>query len=304
MKRRRVLVTGGTGFVGRFVVERLITEGHDVVVLGRTPPPHGFFSRPVRFVAAALEPGTDFVAACRGVDACVHAAFDHLPGRYRGGEGDNPEVFRRRNEAGSLALFEAAKRAGVGRAVFLSSRAAYGEDTTGAMLREDTSAGQPPSLYGRTKLAVENALHDMTSPRFVPVSLRLTGVYGPAGPGRAHKWTGLFTDYLAGKPIEPRSGTEVHGNDAAEAANLVLNSDAAGVAGKVFNVSDIVVGRRDILEIVRAATGSTFPLPDRASSSGLGIMATDRLRALGWHPGGWPLLQMTVEALAMQHMRR
>ena len=51
-----VLVSGGTGMVGRFVVERLIADGAAVMCLGRTPPPAGFFSRPVRFHPGRLDP--------------------------------------------------------------------------------------------------------------------------------------------------------------------------------------------------------------------------------------------------------
>jgi nucleoside-diphosphate-sugar epimerase len=300
MKGAAALVSGGTGFVGRFIVERLITEGYDVAVLCRTKPPGGYFSRPVRFFAGTLDSAEDFSASFANVDFFVHAAFDHLPGRYRGGEGDDPTGFRRRNLEGSLRFFEAAKRAGVRRAVFLSSRAAYGEEK-GPTLTEDMPCS-PGSLYGRVKLATEEALAAMAAPDFATVSLRVTGVYGPAGRGRAHKWSELFGDYLSGRQIEPRLGSEVHGNDVAAAANLVLAAPAKAVSCKVFNVSDILVDRRDILEILREKTGSAYALPDRADASVLSVMATDKLRALGWRPGGRQLFRDTVEALVMEYL--
>jgi len=112
---RHVLVSGGTGMVGRFVVERLIADGAAVSVLGRTPPPAGFFSRPVRFHPGRLDPAAADPDDFSGVEAFVHAAFDHLPGRFRGGEGSDPAGFRARNVEGSSRLFEAACRAGVAR---------------------------------------------------------------------------------------------------------------------------------------------------------------------------------------------
>ena len=90
---RHVLVSGGTGMVGRFVVERLIADGAAVSVLGRTPPPAGFFSRPVRFHPGRLDPAAADPDDFSGVEAFVHAAFDHLPGRFRGGEGSDPKAF-------------------------------------------------------------------------------------------------------------------------------------------------------------------------------------------------------------------
>ena len=101
---------------------------------------------------------------------------------------------------------------------------------------------------------------------FCGASLRITGVYGPAGLGLEHKWEGLFRDYLAGRPIEPRAGTEVHGDDVAAAVRLILEAPAARVCGEVFNVSDMLVDRRAILSIVQDAAGSPHPLPPTARS--------------------------------------
>lgn len=290
----RTLVTGGTGFAGRFVVERLLAAGHAVTVWGRHQPAADFFSRPVPFIPGSLDPGQHHQATLQHVDFLVHAAFDHLPGRYRGGEGRDPQGFRRRNLEGSLALFEAARRAGVGRAVFLSSRAVYGTQPPGAALTEETEP-RPDTLYGALKLETERALARMRTPDFEPVTLRVTGIYGPARAGRAHKWSELFADYLAGKPIEPRVATEVHGDDLAEAVRLAL--DASDLPDGVLNVSDLVLDRRDLLEFVQDLTKSAHPLPARADSGGLNVMDTARLRALGWRAGGWPLLRRTVRQL-------
>lgn len=290
-----VLVTGGAGYVGRFIVEALLADGHAVRVSGRMPPGAGFFSGNVEFVPVALEPGNDWSAALDGVDHLVHAAFDHLPGKYRGGEGADPGSFRRRNLDGSVALFEAARRAGVRRVVFLSSRAAYGTQPPGVRLTEDTPP-RPDTLYGQVKLAAEQALAALERPGFAGISLRVTGVYGPAGPGRAHKWASLFADYLAGRVIEPRAVTEVHGADVAAAVKLVLRGDPAS-GERLFNVSDLVLDRRDLLEIVREETGCPHSLPAAADPAALNVMATDRLLALSWRPGGRPLLERTVRAL-------
>ncbi len=293
-------MSGGTGLVGRFIVEHLVAAGHDITVLGRAAPATDFFGRPIRFVEGALDPDRDQSAPFEGIDFFVHAAFDHVPGKYRGGEGADSEGFWRRNHDGSVALFDTARRAGVARAVFLSSRAAYGGDAAGGSLREDMAC-VPDTLYGKAKLATETALAERASHDFATATLRITGVYGPGGPGRPHKWAGLFQDYLAGKPIEPRVGTEVHGGDVAAAVDLMLTSPAMSVSGKVFNVSDRVVDRCDLLGIVREITGSPNALPDHADASSLGIMATDRLRALGWRPGGLSLLRSTVARLVTEN---
>ena len=290
-----VLVTGGAGYVGRFIVEALLADGHSVKVTGRTQPAADFFSGNVEFAPVALEPGSDWSAAMDGVDHLVHAAFDHLPGRYRGGEGGDADGFRRRNLDGSVALFEASRRASVKRVVFLSSRAVYGTPPPGALLAENMPP-RPDTLYGEVKLAAEQALAALEGPGFAGISLRVTGVYGPAGPGRTHKWASLFADYLAGRAAEARAATEVHGADVAAAVKLALGGDL--VSGeRLFNVSDLILDRRDLLDIVREETRCPHPLPAAGDSTRLNVMATNRLLALGWRPGGRPLLERTVKAL-------
>jgi nucleoside-diphosphate-sugar epimerase len=278
------LVSGGSGFVGRFIVERLIGEGMSVRITGRTPPVDKFFSRSVQFAPQALDPESDFSVVFSDVDYFFHAAFDHLPGKYRGGEGGDAEGFRRRNHLGTAAFFRAARAAGVRRAVFLSSRAVYGARGPGAVLAERT-VSHPDTLYGEVKLAAERDILAMAGESFEPAVLRITGVYGPAGAGRRHKWADLFDDWRAGREIAPRAGTEVHGEDVASAVSLVLSAPD-GVTGEMFNVSDIVIDRRELLGMVAEITGVEKPLPASAELSALNVMSCEKLRALGWKPGG------------------
>ncbi|THK35972.1 NAD(P)-dependent oxidoreductase [Ensifer sp. MPMI2T] len=292
----RVLVSGGTGFVGRFIVEHLIAHGYKVAVGGRTPPASGFFSQPVAYVPLRLDPDADQIAAFDDIYYFVHAAFEHVEGKYRGGEGADPEGFRHANLDGSVRLFDEARAAGVRRCVFLSSRAVYGK--TQVPVCDETSPAMPDTLYGTVKLASEDALKAMTGHGFATTSLRVTGVYGPAGAGRKHKWSSLFADYLAGKAVPPRAGTEVHGDDVAQAVKLVLEAETAKISGKVFNVSDVLTDNREILSILQKATGCSHPLPPAAETAVFKAMSTDKLRALGWMPGGPERLAATIRELA------
>lgn len=292
----RVLVSGGTGFVGRFIVEHLLASGYKLTVGGRTPPAASFFSRPVAYLPLCLDPDRNQIAAFDDVYCFVHAAFDHIEGRYRGGEGDDPTGFRRANLHGSVRLFEEARTAGVRRSVFLSSRAVYGK--TSSPVLDEATKPEPDTLYGEVKLAAENALKSLTSPGFVTTSLRVTGVYGPAGSGRSHKWSRLFADYLDGRPVPPRIGTEVHGDDVAQAVRLMLETDAAKVSGMVFNVSDVLTDNREILAVLQSAIGCPHALPPTADPNGFKEMSTDKMRALGWSPGGSDRLAATIRGFA------
>ncbi|MCC5779205.1 NAD(P)-dependent oxidoreductase [Nitratireductor sp. B36] len=290
------IVSGGTGLVGRFIVEALLAAGHRVTVIGRNAPREGLFSGAVAFAPMTLEPTSILTTLFEGADFFVHAAFDHLPGRYRGGEGDDAAGFRRRNLEGSIAMFRAARAAGVARTVFLSTRAVYGPRKPGAML-DETDACRPDTLYGEVKLAAEEALSQLSGDGFSGVSLRVTGVYGPAGTGRSHKWESLFEDYLSGREITPRIATEVHGEDVGSAVRILLTSPAEKIASGLFNVSDLTLDRSELLALVARETGSENPLPPAADRDAVNAMKTERLRALGWAPGGWALLERSVPLL-------
>jgi nucleoside-diphosphate-sugar epimerase len=285
----RLAVTGGTGLVGRFIVEEALAAGDAVTVLTRRAPAPGVFSAGVAHQPFDLARPA---AQLEGVEALVHAGFAHVPGRYRGGEGDDPEGFLARNGAGTARLFEEARAAGVGRIVFLSSRAVYGDYPPGTALSEEMPP-RPDTLYGEVKREAERALAALP---LSGVSLRATGVYGPAGPGQRHKWRDLFDSFLAGEEIVSRRGTELHGEDLAAAVRLLLTVPAEALSDGIFNASDILLDRRDLLAEVARLTGCRTPLP-AASTAPVSEMRTGRLRALGWRPGGWPRLRESLPAM-------
>lgn len=286
----KVAVTGGTGLVGRFITEALLAAGDEVTVLGRHAPARGAFSaevafRPFDLAAPAVR--LDDVAAL------VHAGFAHVPGRYRGGEGGDPSGFVARNLEGTRRLFAQAATQGVGRILFLSSRAVYGPRPAGTVLTEEMSLA-PDTLYGEVKRDAEAALAALD---VAGASLRATGVYGPGGPGQVQKWHTLFRDFAAGAEIAPRAGTELHGGDLAAAVRLLLTVPAPVLAPGAFNVSDILLDRRDLLSEWAAITGQAARLPERADHGAVNVMSTDRLRALGWRPRGWAGLRVALREI-------
>jgi nucleoside-diphosphate-sugar epimerase len=290
----KVLVSGGTGLVGRYIVEELLSAGYQVIIGGRRAPLPRFFSRPVDFAPLSLDPDEDDIGAFDDAYFFVHAAFSHIEGKYRGGEGDDPKAFHRLNLDGTVKLFEEAKRAGTRRCIFMSSRAVYGEHAPGTELFETMSA-TPETLYGQVKLDAERALAHLSGPGFAGASLRATGVYSDGSP---NKWDRLIDDYLSGQPVSSRAGTEVHGRDLGRVVRLMLETESARISGEVFNVSDIAVDTRDILSPIRHHVDCPFSLPEAADKAELCTMNTSKIRALGWKPGGMPLFEQTMQQLA------
>tara|TARA_R110000751_G_scaffold234229_3_gene335537 strand:- start:159161 stop:160069 length:909 start_codon:yes stop_codon:yes gene_type:complete len=290
----RILVTGGTGSVGRFIVTCLLERQYQVTVAGRTPPPASMFQSPVGFRPLTLDPKTPYGPIVEDMDCLVHAAFDHVPGRYRGGEGDDIRGFWDRNFLSTLLLFHAAQQAGLRRGVFLSSRAVYGIQSPGSRLDEQMEC-HPDTHYGAVKLACERHLSNLsTTSNLTIASLRATGVYGQARTGQKHKWRDLFDDYLSGKTIEPRCGTEIHGRDLARAVVLLLEQPAKALSGECFNASDLLLDHHDLLNIVKQHRGCPHPLPARVDATAYNAMSTERLTHRGWQPGGESLLRQSV----------
>jgi UDP-glucose 4-epimerase len=165
----RILVTGGSGFLGRYLLPLL--AGHQVVALTRGKhaglPPLAH----VTWLPMDLSCGLDAAALPARCDAIIHLAqSDH----YRDFPAGAADVFRVNVEV-PAALMRWAVDAGVSRAVFASSGTVY-EPFAGS-LREDAAVG-PTGLYGASKLAAE-ALTLAYQSKLAVAQLRLFFLYGP-----------------------------------------------------------------------------------------------------------------------------
>lgn len=169
------LVTGGTGFLGRRLVERLLSEGRSVAVLGRTPAPD-LEARGVRFIRAALDDTSAVRAACVGMETVFHvAAKVGVWGRY--------DDFFRSNVLGTRALIEGCRAHGAARLVFTSTPSVvyHGRDLAGAneSLPLTTNC---PSPYPLTKAIAEREVLAANSPALRTIALRPHLIWGIGDP--------------------------------------------------------------------------------------------------------------------------
>ncbi|MGH7332845.1 MAG: NAD-dependent epimerase/dehydratase family protein [Candidatus Rokuibacteriota bacterium] len=176
----RLLVTGGAGFIGSHLTERLLDLGHEVRVLDnfstgrRENLAFGRGRAALDVREGDLRDAAEVCRAVAGVDGIFHqAALVSVPRSIA-----EPALSFEINAAGTLRLFEAARRAGVRRIVYASSAAVYG-DGLAPPLRE-TMALRPLSPYGLDKLYTEQlgALYASLY-GLAPVALRYFNVFGP-----------------------------------------------------------------------------------------------------------------------------
>ncbi len=170
-----VLVTGGTGFLGRNLVERLLRDGRTVAILGRTPAPD-LQDRGVRFIQASLDDAEAVRAACAGMETVYHtAAKVGVWGRHAD--------FQRTNVLGTRALLEGCRAHGVSYLVHTSTPSVVynGRDLANAdeSLPLTTSC---PSPYPLTKAVAEREVLAATSPNLRTVALRPHLIWGVGDP--------------------------------------------------------------------------------------------------------------------------
>lgn len=173
--RRRILVTGPSGFVGRHLCTRLLREGVQVVRALRTPCAALPGAEDVQ--VGAIDGRTDWRAALSGVREVVHLAAHVHQLRAQSSQAQRYQAV---NVAGTESLARAALDSGVRRFVFVSSVKVHGESTPPDRPFTERDAPAPQDDYGRSKWQAEQCLRTMCGASAMGVSvLRPPLVYGP-----------------------------------------------------------------------------------------------------------------------------
>jgi UDP-glucose 4-epimerase len=302
----RLLVTGGTGYVGSVVAAQLIEAGHDVTVLDNLSTGHpDAVPSGARFVRGDLRADAATVLA-GGIDAVLHFAAKSLVGESVA----EPATYWGQNLGGSLALLEAMRAAGVRSIVFSSTAAVYGEPESIPV--EETAAPRPTNPYGASKLAVDTALAEYARMHgFGAVSLRYFNVAG-AFRDQTGTWLGerhtvethLIPNILKiardqsglvsifGDDYPTPDGTcirdYVHVADLAAAHALALAGCRPG-EHRVFNLGGGTgYSNLEVLAACREVTGLEIPakvMGRRAGDPAVLVASSERIsRELGWRP--------------------
>ena len=280
----RVLVTGGAGFIGSHVSERLVERGDKVVIVDSFDP---FYDPDVkrRNIASLIDgdravlveadiidlESVDAALGDRGIDAIIHLAA-------RAGVRpslERPLDYARTNVEGTTSILELARRRGVHRFVFGSSSSVYG-DATPVPFRENEPAADPISPYAATKRAGELLCRSYAHLYGITIAcVRLFTVYGPRQrPDLAiHRFAQLMS---RGEPI-PFFGDGSSERDYTYVADIVQ-----GIEGALDWTEVSEPGSFEIVNLGESETTSLSRLVEIISSE-LGVTPT--LNSMPPQPG-------------------
>jgi len=149
----RVLVTGGTGYIGSTAVETLMGQGFEISILDDCSMGHAdTVPAGVRFIQGSLLNASEVAESLSGCDAVMHFAGKSLVGESV----EKPDLYQSVNVDGTRILLDEMRKQSISKIVFSSSAATYGEPKVVPIL--ETSETHPTNPYGATKLAIDQMI--------------------------------------------------------------------------------------------------------------------------------------------------
>jgi nucleoside-diphosphate-sugar epimerase len=252
----RVLVTGGTGFVGSYATVALLRAGHDVRLLVRDPAkvdrvlaPHGVDV--VDRVKGDVLDEASVTAALEGCDAVVHAAAVVANDRRRAAEVLNTNPAAARNVLG------AAHRAGLDPIVHVSSVASL-FPPPGPLITADTPVADPTSAYGRSKVGAERAARELQD-EGAPITIVYPGgVWGPHDPSLTEQVRAAATLVRSGQPMVP-GGLSVL--DVRDLAELIVATLEPGRGARRYVLGGHFFTTREMADLIEEVGGRVRRIP-------------------------------------------
>ncbi len=316
-----ILVTGGAGYIGSVVVEELIRDGHEVTVYDNLSKGHReSVPQDVEFVEAELLDSETLTTTLkqRNIEAVIHMAADSLVGESV----EKPHKYYQNNVIAGLVMVEAMRDAGVGRLVFSSTAAVYGEPEKQPI--EECDPTGPTNTYGETKLAFERALYCYSRAYdFNYVALRYFNAAGATEQcGEYHDPETHLIPIVLQVAAGKRDYVEIFGDDYPTADGSCVRDYihvvdlarahilALNVLDKKSAVYNLGCGGdgysvREVIDIAREITGKEIPVkvgPRRPGDPPVLIASSEEIKNnLGWAPR-FGDLRLIIES-AWTHMQ-
>jgi UDP-glucose 4-epimerase len=272
----KALVTGGAGFIGSHLSERLLDQGADVRAIDAFTD---FYPRALKERNLAGLRGRDRYQFVEGdvrhvdlgrlLDGVTHVFHLAAQAGVRRSWGAEFQVYTGLNVDATQRLLEACVGKPIERLVYASSSSVYGDEV--AIPMKETAVPQPVSPYGVTKLAAEQLCYLYFFNYRVPaVSLRYFTVYGP----RQRPDMGFnrfFTAILDGKPLV-QFGDGLQTRDftfVADAVKATADAAVRGVPGRVYNIGGGArVSLREVFDLITRVSGRTVTIDHQGPQKG------------------------------------
>src|SRR5690348_974259 len=277
-----VLVTGGSGFIGSHVVDRLLAAGVRPRIYDLRPSP---WHDDVETIVGDLGELDRLTEAMKGCDAVIHLAASADVNEVLA----DPVEAERRNARGTLQVLEAVRRTQVPRIVYASTIWAY-SDTPAECHDESLPLHPPAHLYTATKLAGELYCHAYGQLYGVEHTILRFGIpYGPRARPAAVVPT-FVSKALAGEPLTiagdgAQTRRFVYVEDLADGVVRALAPCAANRTYNLVGSEDVSV--RGIADAVRAVVGDVDVVhtPGRTGDfAGAPVCGERAAEELGWRP--------------------
>jgi dihydroflavonol-4-reductase len=276
-------VTGGTGFVGAHTVAALLRAGHRVRLLTRGESTVDSSLRPLGVDPAAVDvvvgdvlDEASVAALVRGADVVLHAASVYsFDSRQRA-------QMRRTNEQGTAIVLAAARRAGAGKIIHVSTVGAMFPGEHG-VIREDSPVGTAKETYLASKAAAEVIARQHQAAGAPVVITYPPALLGPHDPRLGDQLTRLRNVLRGLMPIWPAGGLPI--GDVRDTAALHASLITGSGSGRYFGPGHYL-STRDYVRALRAVTGRALPtifLPARA------VLPVGRFADLLQRVWPWPL---------------
>ena len=236
---KKIMITGGAGYLGSILSRKLLDRGYEVVALdklsfGIEPIKDLLKNKKFSLVRGNIGNINDLILGIKGADAIVHLA---------GIVGDpaaslNPTHTLEANHFSTKALIDLSKYFQVSRFIFASSCSVYGASPN---ILKENSPLNPISLYARSKIYSEKELMKATDSYFNPIILRFGTLYGLSPRMRFDLVVNkMAADAYFNKEITVNGGNQwrplLYVADAAESCIRALEAPLEKVRGQIFNV--------------------------------------------------------------------
>lgn len=302
----KILVTGGAGYIGSFMVRELKVKGFDPVILDNLSQGHkeavtGFRLEQIDLVTQKDK--LDDLLSSEKFDGVIHmASFIQMGESYK-----DPEKYYKNNVYGFINLLDSMRKANLGKIIISSSAGVYGNPVKLPITENDPK--NPLNPYGETKYIMERMLEDYDAAygiKFISLiyfnaaGAAVDGSIGEDHPEESHLIPNIIKKALKSEEIQifgndykTEDGTNVrdyiHVLDLTEAHSIAMQKLLDGSQSNFYNVG---IGRgysnKEVIDMIKSVTGMDLKVeysPRRAGDADILYASIDKIKNdFGWQP--------------------